>query len=128
MQKTGRIPVLSERFPKLRSLQSVSGPVYTLGILGAGFVMFITPDLETAITMYKRMFSGAEGERSVYAGWFFGAFLITMVFNLFQLRSHEIRENRIWIYYPALFLMSFLVAALLGAFAPGSEDFFYFKF
>tara|TARA_B100001939_G_scaffold348210_1_gene374088 strand:+ start:16624 stop:17937 length:1314 start_codon:yes stop_codon:yes gene_type:complete len=127
-QKQGLVPVLSEKWPWLRSLQAITGPIYTLLILGAGFVMFITPDMETAGTMYERMFSGARGERSVYTGWFFSAFLAAMVFNLFQFRPYRIKEQRIWIYYPALFVLGFIVAALLGSFAPGSEDFFYFKF
>ena len=128
LQKQEILPVLSQRFPWLQKLQAFTGPIYTLTILGAGFVLFITPDMETAATMYDRMFTGATGERSVYTGWFFSAFLAAMIFNAFQLKQYSPGKQKAWLYYLALFVLGFLVAALLGAFAPGSEDFFYFKF
>ena len=128
-QKAGILPILSERWPRLGQIQRITGPIYVLLMLGAGFVLFITPDLETARTMYTRMFSGAGGTRSVYNDFFFLCFGAALLFNYFQSRSFQpIPSNRRWRYYGGLIAGGFLLLILLGRFAPGSEDFFYFQF
>jgi len=94
-------------------------------LLCSGFVLFNTPDLTTAIDMYRGILTLRTGAPPDSFVPFVAGIVATLVFHIVQTIRWNLSERTTLF---LLFLCSLFFVISLGRFMPNGQDFFYFQF
>ena len=104
------------------------GTLRVLVLLNVGFVLFRSPDLKHALSMYERILTGAGGERGPVE-LFVEMFAVALLFQGLQAKwAKEIPFARPWKRWTFLFVVGSLFVMLLGRYGGAGPAFYYFQF
>ncbi len=101
---------------------------WTLGLFLIGLSFFNGINLQNALTMVQRIFTMARGIANPLNEFIFYQFLITILFNLLEVRGKRIFHENRFLTWGSLCLFTVVTMLLLGRYASGGGDFIYFQF